>query len=55
MKPLVKARIPFNEMVALADTLLAKPPEFFEPFLGPCANQTSMRSPPSWINRSRNA
>jgi hypothetical protein len=34
MKPLVKARIPFNEMVALADTLLAKPPEWFEPFMG---------------------
>jgi hypothetical protein len=34
MKPLVKTRIPFNEMVALADTLLSKPPEWFEPFLG---------------------
>jgi hypothetical protein len=34
MKSLVKTRIPFNEVVALADTLLSKPPEWFEPFLG---------------------
>jgi hypothetical protein len=34
MKLLVKARIPFNEMVALADTLLAKPPEYFRAVSG---------------------
>jgi hypothetical protein len=32
MKPLVKATIPFNEVVAMADSLLAKEPEWFKPF-----------------------
>jgi hypothetical protein len=34
MKPLVKVQIPFSETVAMADSLLAQPPEWFEPFMG---------------------
>jgi hypothetical protein len=34
MKPFTKTTIPYTEVVAMADMLLAKPPEFFEPFLG---------------------
>jgi hypothetical protein len=32
MKPLVKVQIPFSETVAMADSLLAQPPEWFKPF-----------------------
>jgi hypothetical protein len=34
MKPLVKAKIPGAEIIAMADTLLAKEPEWFKPFFG---------------------
>jgi hypothetical protein len=34
MKPLRKTTIPYSEVMAMADSLLSQPPEFFELFLG---------------------